>query len=118
MIFSANLEAKRLQLMNELVPQVTLVGLIINSAFRSAEDQVQEVEAAARALGLKVLVARITNEADIEPAFTKLLDAKAGAVSIASGPFTNSRRAQFIAQAAGTPFPQSTKTVTRRRLVV
>jgi putative ABC transport system substrate-binding protein len=105
MVFSANLEAKRLELMHELVPQATLVGLIVDSTFRSAEDQVQEVESAARALALRVLIVRIANEADIEPAFTKLHDAKASAVSIAAGPFTYSRRAQFIAQAARHAIP-------------
>ena len=63
------------------------------------------MESAARALALRVLIVRIANEADIEPAFTKLHDAKAGAVSVASGPFTYSRRAQFIAQAARHAIP-------------
>ena len=48
---------------------------------------------------------RITNEADIEPAFAKLHDAKASAVSVGAGPFTYTRRAQFIAQAARHAIP-------------
>lgn len=99
-VFAPNLEAKRLELLHELVRKDAIIGVIIDDAFDAAGDQVREVQAAARTLGRQVIVIHVRTEADIDIAFSKLHAEKAGAVSVTASPFNNSRRAQFVASAA------------------
>ena len=104
-VFSTETEAKRLELVHELVSKDMHIGVIIDSAFRGAEDQIKEVQSAASALARRILVVQVKTEADIDAAFVKLRDEKVGAISIAAGPFINSKRAQFIARAAEYALP-------------
>ena len=104
-VFSATLEAKRLEMLHELVPRTTLIAVIIDSAFPESEEQAREVESAARAMARQILVLRIRTEADIDAAFVVLQERKVGAVCVGSGPFTNSRRGQFVARAAQYAIP-------------
>src|SRR5262249_55416728 len=49
--FSNDLEAKRLGLLHELVPQAAVVSALVNPKFPDAADRLRELEEAARALG-------------------------------------------------------------------
>src|SRR5713226_3270955 len=51
------LGAKRLELLHELVPKVTGIGMLVNSNFPDTATQLKDVEEAARLLGLKLQVA-------------------------------------------------------------
>ena len=62
--FTTGLEAKRLGLLHELVPNATTIAVLVNPDYPDAETQIREVQAAARALGVQVQVLRASGERD------------------------------------------------------
>jgi ABC-type uncharacterized transport system substrate-binding protein len=90
---------KRLELMHELVPTATIMAVLVNPAYPSAEIQSRGMQAAARTLGVQLHILRASNERDIDDAFATLAQLRAGAFVISSDPFFNSRAEQFAALA-------------------
>jgi putative tryptophan/tyrosine transport system substrate-binding protein len=68
-IQSADLAAKRLQLLRELIPDLSRLAMMGNPNYAAALLEMAEVEAAGRALGLKVDRFEILRGEDIAPAF-------------------------------------------------
>ena len=71
---------KRLELIRELVPTATTIGLLINPTSPVAEAQSRDLQAAARALGLQLHVLRASNERDIDTAFATFVHQGANAL--------------------------------------
>jgi ABC-type uncharacterized transport system substrate-binding protein len=90
---------KRLELMHELVPTATIIAVLLNPTYSSAETQSRAMQAAARTLGLQLHVLRASDERDIDDAFATLAQLRAGAFVISSDPFFNSRAEQLAALA-------------------
>jgi putative ABC transport system substrate-binding protein len=90
---------KRLELMHELVPTATIMAVLLNPTYPSAETQSRGMQAAARTLGLQLHILRASNERDIDDAFATLAQLRAGAFVISSDPFFNTRAEQFAALA-------------------
>jgi putative tryptophan/tyrosine transport system substrate-binding protein len=88
--------AKRLELLRELVPSSTVIGLLVNPANPASESQNRDVQAAAVALGLKLLVLNASSESDIEAAFASFVQQRVDAVIVGADPFFLSRRDQLI----------------------
>jgi putative ABC transport system substrate-binding protein len=63
---TATLEPKRLGLVHELLPEVRVIGALVNPAFPQADAQVREFQDAARALRLEIQVLRANTDGDIE----------------------------------------------------
>ena len=85
---NAELGPKRLELLHELLPAATVIALLVNPANLVTEPQVREMQTAARAFGMQVHVLNATTERDIEAAFARLAELRAGALMIAnSAPF-------------------------------
>jgi putative tryptophan/tyrosine transport system substrate-binding protein len=66
------LEPKRLELLHNVVPKATTIGAIVNWTNPNAETQSRELQAAARALGLKLHILDASTERDFDTVFTKL----------------------------------------------
>ena len=90
---------KRLELMHELVPTATIMAVLVNPAYPSAEIQSRGMQAAAHTLGVQLHILRASNERAIDDAFATLAQLRAGAFVISSDPFFNSRAEQFAALA-------------------
>ncbi len=101
---SIMMEAKRLEILRELVPTARLVGYLTNPS-RRAENQIQEVQDAARSVGQEIFVVNVSSEREFEAAFAALVERRAGALHVATDPFFNSRRDQIIALAARHKIP-------------
>ncbi len=71
---------KRLQLLKEVAPKTSLVGVIWNPSNPSHERQLGEIEAAARSLGLQLQPVEARNPADLDAAFKAVISARASAV--------------------------------------
>ena len=99
-VFTTTLEAKRLELLHELVPRASVIGVLFDPNWSGASNQLPEVEEAARKIGQAIKVLNVSSEADIEASFTNLTQARAGALSVTGNPFFLSRREQIIALAA------------------
>jgi putative ABC transport system substrate-binding protein len=99
-IYAAELGAKRLGLLHELIPVASVIAFLTNPNFPPAETEVREVEAAARLIGRQVLILKASNESDIDAAFAALLQKRAEALLLGVDPFLYSRRTQIVALAA------------------
>jgi putative tryptophan/tyrosine transport system substrate-binding protein len=65
-IFSAELGAKRLGLLNDLMPTASVVALLVNPHFPNVGSYVSEVETAARMIGKQIRVLNAGNEDEIQ----------------------------------------------------
>src|SRR5499433_1695188 len=71
--FTAELVAKRLELLRELVPAAARIAVLVNPAIVGSSERAQkEVEAAAHALGLQIQILNATNSREIDAAFAAL----------------------------------------------
>ena len=62
------LTAKRLELLRDLVPQAETIAFLVNPTNQNAESDTQDVQAAARAIGRRILVGRQPmSRSSIEP---------------------------------------------------
>jgi len=96
----AALEAKRAEVVHELVPKATMIAVLVDPNFPSAETQSREMEEAARSLGLKLLVLKTGSERDFDTAFATLVRERAGALVVAASGLFFFRRGQLITLAA------------------
>jgi putative ABC transport system substrate-binding protein len=96
---------KRLELIRELVPTATTIGLLVNPTSPVAEAQSRDLQAAVRSLGLQLHVLRASNERDIDTAFATSVQQGANALLVANDPYWVSRRDQIVAQAARNALP-------------
>jgi putative ABC transport system substrate-binding protein len=78
------LTAKRLELLRDLVPQAETIAFLVNPTNQNAESDTQDVQAAARAIGRRILVVAATNEQELDRAFATIVNEKAGALLVAS----------------------------------
>jgi putative ABC transport system substrate-binding protein len=99
-IMSPELNPKRLDLLSQLVPQASVIALLVNPSNAIAEVTIRDVQEAARAKGVQLQILRAGTEAEIDSAFAALVQLRAGALVAASDPFFNSRREQLVALAS------------------
>jgi ABC-type uncharacterized transport system substrate-binding protein len=91
--FIAELAAKRLGLLREMVPGMARLAVLVNSAnAASAEATVKDVQAAAPALGLQIQIFNASTSREIDAAFTNLVRERIDALFVGPDPFFNSRR--------------------------
>jgi putative tryptophan/tyrosine transport system substrate-binding protein len=91
--------AKRLELLHELVPKVTVMAALINPTHPGAGIQSRDLQAAARALGLQLHVLDATTERDLDRAFATLVELRAGGLVIGSDGFFISQSHELAALA-------------------
>ena len=104
--FIAELAAKRLGLLHELVPGAARVAVLVNptDAIRT-ESNVRDVEAAARALGLQIHVLNASTIGEIDAAFATIVRERLEALFVIPDAFFNSRRVQLSTLAARHTLP-------------
>jgi putative ABC transport system substrate-binding protein len=97
-LFTYLLDAKRVELMHELVPSAPSIALLVNpSSAAQAEANYADVEAASRKFGQQLIVLKASTESQIDQAIATLVQSKAGALMVNSDPFFLSRRDQLVA---------------------
>jgi ABC-type uncharacterized transport system substrate-binding protein len=109
--FNAELVAKRLELLRELVPGASRVAVLVNpSNIASGERTEKEVEAAARAMGLQIQVLNASTGREIDTAFAALVRERADALFVGPDGFFNGRRVQLATMAARHAVPITSAT--------
>ena len=96
----AELTAKRLELLSELVPRAGVIALLVNPNVPTAERIIQDVQEAARTKGLQLDVLKAGSESEIDDAFASLVQLHAGALVVSADPFLSNRREQLVALAS------------------
>ena len=97
---NVELVAKRLELLQELVPAANLIAVLVNPTDSNAETTLKSLRAAARDLRLQLHVLRASTEREIDDAFAALSQLKAGGVVIGPDVFFNTRSEQLGALAS------------------
>jgi putative tryptophan/tyrosine transport system substrate-binding protein len=94
------LDAKRVELLNELVPSAKVFALLVNPKSTQAEAQLTDFQASARSRGLDQITLEASTISDIDTAFTTLVEQRGNGLVVSADPFFLSRRDQIIALAA------------------
>jgi len=103
---AAGLEAKRLQMLHELVPAATSVAMLVNPDNPATAGEV-EARTAAQTLGINLLVFKARNEDEIATAFASLVEQRAGALLVKPDSFFIRQADQLVALAARYGIPAS-----------
>ncbi len=99
------LEAKRIGLLRELVPQASVIAVLVNPKFPAAEIRVTAARAAASTLGFQLSVVNASNEREIDTAFATIAERRVSALLVASDPFFSNEREQLVTLAARHAMP-------------
>jgi putative ABC transport system substrate-binding protein len=94
------LMAKRLELLSELVPGTAAFGMLVDPNNPNAEADTKDAQAAAAALGRKLVVAKAGAESEIEAAVAALVQQRVSALLVGAHVLFFSRRDQLVALAA------------------
>jgi len=106
--FTAELAAKRLGLLRELLPAATRVAVLVNPTDSiRVETIMREVTTAAAAIGLQFQVVSASTSGEIDAAFATLARARPDALFVGPDPFFYTRRGQLALQAARHAIPAS-----------
>ena len=98
-LISAELGAKRLELILQLVPDAASLAVLINPASPSAEFDRRGALDAARVIGQRVDIHGASSEGELEAVFLELTRHRTAAVVVSTDAFFYSRRQQLIALA-------------------
>jgi putative tryptophan/tyrosine transport system substrate-binding protein len=99
------LGSKQLGLLRELVPGAATIGALVNPSFPGAERQLRDLETAAHALGLQLVVLRATTEREIDAAFATMTQQRSGALLLGADAFFIASRDHVVALAARNAIP-------------
>jgi putative ABC transport system substrate-binding protein len=105
---TGELSAKRLELLRELVPRATRVGVLVNPAnATSTETILRDLGAAAPALGLRIQALNASTSREIDAAFATFVGERPDALFVGSEGLFTSRRVQLAILAAQHSIPTS-----------
>jgi ABC-type uncharacterized transport system substrate-binding protein len=94
-VFIAEVTAKRLELLRELVPRLTRIAVLVNPADANTETQLKGVSVAARTMGLQIQILNADTSAEIDAAFETMARERPDAVLVGTTAFLNGRRVQL-----------------------
>jgi putative tryptophan/tyrosine transport system substrate-binding protein len=99
--FTAELAAKRLGLLREMVPRTGRVAMLVNPHnAANAEENLREVRAAGQDIGLAIQVLNASTRSEIDASFATMVREHATALLVSGDGFFNSRRVQLVLLAA------------------
>jgi putative ABC transport system substrate-binding protein len=103
---AAELVAKRLELLRELLPRLHRIAVLVSPLdTANTEPTLRDVQAASRTMGLQTNIYEATTSLEIDAAFKSIAGASADALFVANAPFFNGRRVQLVQLAARYALP-------------
>jgi putative ABC transport system substrate-binding protein len=105
--FSETLGSKRLELLRQFVPKASTIAVLMNPNTPDTAAERRDLQAAAQALGQKLIILDVSSERDIETAFATFVQSGAGALFASGGAFMSSHRERLVALAARHALPAS-----------
>jgi putative ABC transport system substrate-binding protein len=113
-VVADEIDAKRLGLLRDVVPNATTIAALLNPKSASFAAQTKALQEAAQTRRFQLLVLSAGTEQQIDEAFATLAHSHAGALLIAGDPYLTAARKQIVALAAS----QSIPTMTNDRVAV
>jgi putative ABC transport system substrate-binding protein len=98
-------EAKRLELVRELLPKAALVAVLVNPTNSETNSGLIDLQAAARTIGQRLIILNARTESDIDTAFATLQQERADALIVSPDPFFLSRHGQIVTLATRLAVP-------------
>jgi putative tryptophan/tyrosine transport system substrate-binding protein len=98
-VITGLLGAKRLQLLLEVIPKPTLVGILMNPTNPTAKTYVVDAQEAARSLGQQIHIINASGAGEIDAAFATFAHLRVGALLVITDAFFITRRDQLVALA-------------------
>jgi putative ABC transport system substrate-binding protein len=105
--YTSALILKRLELLRELTPQAQTIAFLVNPTNPVSEGDIEEMEAAARGVGQRMMVVRARNETEIDTAFATISRQRTDALLVDVDAYFNARRDQLVALATSYRVPVS-----------
>jgi len=99
-ILLAELAAKRLELLQELVPRAVRIAVLTNPNNPASDLTLQELETAARARGLQIRVLKVSGADEINTTFATFAQERPDALFVTTDPLVVNRRVQLALLAA------------------
>jgi putative ABC transport system substrate-binding protein len=99
-LFAGTVDAKRLELLHELVPQVGLVAVLNNPLVAETEARSKALADVAKTIPLQLLFLNVSREGDFDAAFTTIANQRIGALFVSGSPFFTNRRDQLVSLVA------------------
>jgi putative tryptophan/tyrosine transport system substrate-binding protein len=106
-LLAGELAAKRLELLRELVPQASTIGLLVNPTNARHEVDEREIQAAARIKGYDIIILPAANPADLDIAFAAAAQERVGACLVTGDAFLFGHYSELAALAARYQIPTS-----------
>jgi putative ABC transport system substrate-binding protein len=104
-LWAQELEAKRLDLLREMLPNARRVALLMNPTNPGVADELRSAHEAAGVLGFRLEVLNAASTSEIDRAFEQLLAGKVEALSVASDAALTNQREKIVALAAAHRLP-------------
>jgi putative ABC transport system substrate-binding protein len=104
-ILTGELAAKRLGLLHEIVPTASIIAHLVNPDWPQTKAADKEAAAAARVMGLQIILLEASSENETNAAFAAIQQKQAQALFVEADPYFNSRRDQIVALAARHALP-------------
>ena len=96
---NGTLEAKRLGLLHEVVPQATTLGFLLNPTFPAAARQLRDMQEAARAIGVQLRVFNAGTDPEIDAAFETIAQQRILGLVVAADTLFVTHRERLVALA-------------------
>jgi putative ABC transport system substrate-binding protein len=102
---TVELGPKQLQLLREMIPNTARFGVLADPTFPDIQSRIADLQAAARTLGLQLIVVNARTDSDLETTFATFSQVHVGAVLVSPSGFYNQRMEQLAALAARHALP-------------
>jgi len=103
--FNSSLAPKRMELVRELVPQASIAGLLVNPRNPNTDSDVKVLQAAARSIGVEVLILHASEESDFASAFAAFNRHRVDAVVVNNDAFFSTQSTRIVEIAARASLP-------------
>src|SRR5262245_9796285 len=103
--FTDALIAKRLELVTELLPNIAVIGVLLNPNNPNSEARSRDLRAAAGVIGRQLRILYAVNRREIDKAFTSAADQRIGALVVQNETLFIARREQIVVLAASHRLP-------------
>jgi putative ABC transport system substrate-binding protein len=107
-IMITELTPKRLELLSELVPEAKVLALLVNPSNLQTERMIQDMQDAARAKGVQLLIVQAGSESEIDAAFATLVQLHADALVVGADVLFFRQREQIVRWRHAMPFRRAT----------
>jgi putative ABC transport system substrate-binding protein len=104
-LLATALEAKRLEILHDLIPRGKTLGVLVDRDFQGSGTQILDVTQAAQDMGQRIEIVYASNDHELVSAFERLRAVSAAGLLVCAAPFFDTRRGHIVALEAQQQLP-------------